>query len=155
MRKLFLDSMRRRPYQSEDVFPSPGSHEHHRTHISSQMLLSRVVALASIAALSSALENELGTTLSTKYIEHSHGSETTYSTSWRTKNAPTTTKLDEDDDGWTVVSETQSIATETPTVNGTTNPRPNNAMVAHRMAMVAGATWGRFPTKPDDETEVR
>ncbi|KAG9662566.1 hypothetical protein KCU95_g19425, partial [Aureobasidium melanogenum] len=118
------------------------------------MLLSRVVALASIAALSSALENDLDTTLSTKYIEHSPGSETTYSTSWHTKNAPTTTKLDEDDDGWTVVSETQSIATETPTVNGTTNPRPNNAMVAHRMAMVAGATWGRFPTKPDDETEA-
>jgi hypothetical protein len=119
------------------------------------MLLSRVVAFAGITALSFASENDLGTTLSTKYIEHSPGSETTYSTSWRIKNAPTTTKLDEDDDGWTVVSETEPIATETPTANGTTDPRPNNAMVAHRMAMVASATWGRFPTKPDDETEVR
>lgn len=119
------------------------------------MLLSRVVALASIAALSSALENDLDTTLSTKYIEHSPGSETTYSTSWHTKNAPTTTKLDEDDDGWTVVSETESIVTETSTANGTIDSRPNNAMLAHRMAMVAAATWGRFPTKPDDETEVR
>ncbi|KAG9740262.1 hypothetical protein KCU73_g9258, partial [Aureobasidium melanogenum] len=118
------------------------------------MLLSRVVAFAGITALSFASENDLGTTLSTKYIEHSPGSETTYSTSWRIKNAPTTTKLDEDDDGWTVVSETEPIATETPTANGTTDPRPNNAMVAHRMAMVAGATWGRFPTKPDDETEA-
>ncbi|KAG9965741.1 hypothetical protein KCU61_g1513, partial [Aureobasidium melanogenum] len=119
------------------------------------MLLLRVVALAGIAIPPAfASEGYKDTTLSTKYVEHSHGSETTYSTSWRIKNAPTATKLDEDDDGWTIVSETESIATETSTVNGTTDTRPNNAIVAHRMAMVAGATWGRFPTKPDDEAEA-
>lgn len=127
------------------------------------MLLSRVISLAAFAVLStSASENDLGTTLSTKYIEHSPGSEMTYSTSWRIKNAPSTTNIDEDNDGWTVVSETEIPATdirETSTDNGAspqpTSLRPNNAMVAHRMAMMAGATWGRFPTKPDNETEVR
>ncbi|KAH0340086.1 hypothetical protein KCU81_g7002, partial [Aureobasidium melanogenum] len=140
---------------SEDVLSSPASREYHETHIiSSQMVLLRVIALAGIAALSSASDGDLGTTLSTKYVEHSPGAETTYSTSWRIKNAPTTTKLDGDDDGWTVVSETESIVTETSTANGTIDSRPNNAMLAHRMAMVAAATWGRFPTKPDDETEA-
>ncbi|KAG9580526.1 hypothetical protein KCU77_g11471, partial [Aureobasidium melanogenum] len=118
------------------------------------MLLLRVVALTSIAILSSASDGDLDTTLSTNYIEHFPDSETTYSTSWRIKNAPTTTKLDGDDDGWTVVSETESIATETFRENDTTDPRPNNAMVAHRMAMVAVARWGRLPTKLDDETEA-
>lgn len=126
------------------------------------MLLSRVVSLAGISILStSASENDLGTTLSTKYIEHSPDSETTYSTSWRTKYAPSVTRIGEDD-GWTVISETETPATdtrETSTDNGTspqpTSLRPNNAMVAHRMAMLAGATWGRFPNKPDNETEVR
>ena len=68
------------------------------------MLLSRVVVLAGIAALSSASNVDLGTTLSTKYIEQSPSSETAYSTSWRIKNAPSTTSIDEDDDGWTVFS---------------------------------------------------
>lgn len=119
------------------------------------MLLLRVVALAGIAALSSASNGNLGTTLSTRYIEHSPDSRTTYSTSWRIKDAHTTTKLGEDDDGWTVVPETESMVAQTSTANGTTDLRLNNAMLAHRMAMVARATWGRFPTKPDDETEVR
>lgn len=126
------------------------------------MLLSRVVVLAGVAALSSSSNVDLGTTLSTKYIEQLPSSQTTYSTSWRIKNAPSTTSIDENDDGWTVVSETESPATdirETSTDDGAgpqpTSSRPNNAMIAHRMAMVAGATWGRFPTKPDNETEVR
>ena len=127
------------------------------------MLLAKAIVLSGIAVSSAfALSNDLDTTLSTKYIEHqSSGVETTYSTSWRSRKASATTKTDRDDDGWTLVSNiepTSTDAQQTTTVNDTssqaTHAVPNNAIVAHRMAMFAGENWGRFPRKPDDETDV-
>jgi hypothetical protein len=129
------------------------------------MLLPKAIVLLGIATSSAfALDNELDTlsTLSTKYIDHySSGEETTVSTTWRTHKASATTQSDGDDDGWTFVSEmkpTQTNIQQTTTINGTvseaTYVRPNNAIVAHRMAVFASKEWGRFPTRPDAETDV-
>jgi hypothetical protein len=127
------------------------------------MLLAKAIVLSGIAVSSAfALSNDLDTTLSTKYIEHqSSGVETTYSTSWRSRKAIATTKINEDDAGWTVVSSIQPTSTEaqqTTIVNDTssraTHTVPNNAIVAHRMVMFAGENWVRFTKKPDDETDV-
>jgi hypothetical protein len=59
------------------------------------------------------------------------------------------------------VSKTEPTPTDiqqTTTVNGTsaqaTYVQPNDAIVAWRMAVGASKDWGRFPTHPDDETEV-
>jgi hypothetical protein len=129
------------------------------------MLLPKAVVLLGIAVPSAfALPADLVTssTLSTKHVDHHFPrGETTISTSWRTRKASPTTKSDGDDDGWTLVSKTEPTSTniqQTTTVNGTsaqaTQDRPNNAIVANRMANAAGREWGRFPTEPDDETEV-
>jgi len=129
------------------------------------MLLSRVIFLSGIATSSaSAFDNapHIGSTLSTEYIEpHSSSEETTVSTSWRTHKASATSQCDGDDDDWTVVSKmepTQTDTKQTTTIDTTnseaTNDRPNNAIVAHRMAVIAREKWGRFPESPDAETDV-
>jgi hypothetical protein len=129
------------------------------------MLLPKAVVLLVIAVPSAfALPADLVTslTLSTKHVDRRFPrEETTISTSWRTRKASPTTKSDGDDDGWTLVSKIEPTSTniqQTTTVNGTsaqaTQDRPNDAIVAHRMAMIASEDWGRFPRKPDNETEV-
>ena len=129
------------------------------------MLLSKAIFLLGIAVSSAlAFDNSpgSGSTLSTKYIKpYSSGEETTISTSWRTREASATTQCDGDDDGWTLVSKvepTQTDAQQTTTIDSTiseaTNVRPNNAIVAHRMAVIARERWGRFPERPDAETDV-
>lgn len=129
------------------------------------MLLSKAIFLSGIAVSSAlAFINGPGTgsTLSTEYIEpYSSGEETTVSTSWRTRKASATTQSDGDDDGWTLVSkmeptqtDTQQTTTIKSTISEATNVRPNNAIVAHRMAVIAREKWGRFPEKPDAETDV-
>jgi len=129
------------------------------------MLLLRVVFLSSIAASSAlAFDNaaHIGSTLSTKYIEpHSSSEEKTVSTSWRTHKASATSQCDGDDDDWTIVSKmepTQTDTKQTTPIDSTnseaTHVRPNNAIVAHRMAVIAREKWGRFPERPDAETDV-
>ena len=129
------------------------------------MLLSKAIFLLGIAVSSAlAFDNSpgSGSTLLTKYIEpYSSGEATTISTSWRTREASATTQCDGDDDGWALVSKvepTQTDAQQTTTIDSTipeaTNVRPNNAIVAHRMAVIASEKWGRFPESPDAETDV-
>jgi hypothetical protein len=127
------------------------------------MLLSKAIVLLGIAAPSAfalPAESITQSTLSTRYIDnHSPDEQTTVSTSWRTRKASATTTSVGDDDGWTPVSEpTPTDIQQTTTINGTsaqaTYIRPNDAIVAWRMAVGASKDWGRFPTHPDDETEV-
>jgi len=53
---------------------------------------------------------------------------------------------------------TQTDTEQTTTIDSNdseaTHVRPNNAIVAHRMAVIAREKWGRFPESPDAETEV-
>jgi hypothetical protein len=132
-------------------------------HRQNKMLLSKATVLLGIAAPSAfALPADLTTqsTLSTRYIDnHSSDEQTTVSTSWRTRKASATTTSVGDDDGWTPVSKpTPTDIQQTTTVNGTsaqaTYVQPNDAIVSWRLAVGASKDWGRFPTHPDDETEV-
>ena len=111
------------------------------------MLLLKAIVLLGIAVLPAiALDNDLFTssTLSTKYIEHHiSGEQSTYSTSWRTRKPSVSIS--------TNVQQTTTVNEISPQI---TSVRPNNAIVAHRMAVIASEKWGRFPTEPDDETEV-
>jgi hypothetical protein len=110
------------------------------------MLLSKAIVLLGIAAPSAfalPADSMTQSTLSTRYIEnHSSDEQTTVSTSWRTRvSEPTPTDIQQT----TTVNSTSAKATYV---------QPNDAIVAWRMAVGASKDWGRFPTHPDDETEV-